>query len=571
MPIDKRTERGATLILLVICLAPFILLIGYAMNVSYLGYVQGQLQTATDAGAHAGTASLCSSKKCWDESIDATKNVIQQHVMPAALGDYDNIIFPQGEGPNWDLGKNKSLHITIERGWITSKGFESLEGSWQNNNTGVPRFVIANAVRVSISRSNIDTFLSYFGVDASTITTISVAQKGVGGEACIAPFALHVCSLLTSSGEFQGGDQQHICSSDRIFGAVDSTNQQKPGFFYDPVYAVSGVSKITDSACTWQSPSYGDGGQIADNYGVIGVPKGESTSEDDIRNNHLNKKCPYSAKIGDEFVVIPKGFENNVTDNVMWEQISNSLGKLDAKDHPAYSTALGGIEPNSKHYDSDCKTNDLGVCGSHRFGFPNGEPGSSNVGCEQTFLGNLLKSNIDTPIWQVRVPIIAQMGDTAPPCGTSDPGYTTSANYVIIGFAMLNVFDTHIGDNAPSYPVASKTWDNVNKVWIIQGCPNTELTCTCDYDDAGNVASTYLEGLVPWGYIANSTSNTSIYGCSQNGVSYGCQMPLPGECNSVRARISCDTAFIPTTEPSILGKARLVDPKDVSSNHQKKK
>lgn len=558
--INKKAERGATLILFVLCLVPFILVIGYAMNVSYLGYMQGQLQAATDAGAHSGTASLCSSSKCWDESIEAAKSVIQQHIMPAALGEYDSIEFPK-KGNYWDLGIDKSLHVIIERGWITSKGFESLEGSWQEHNTGVPRFVIANAVRVSISRSDITPFLSYFGVNAPTITTVAIAQKGSDGEACIAPFALHVCSLLDSSGEFLGGE--HLCYSDRIFSAVSSTNQKKPGFFYDPVFAAQGVLETPDQECIWQSNSYGDGGQISDNYGVVGVPKGESTSEDDIRNNHLDKKCPYKAKIGDEFVVIAKGFGSSVTDNVMWEQISNSLGTLNPNDHPSFSTTFGGIEPNIKYHDNTCTINDLGVCGSHRFGFPNINTGSSDVGCSPLFLGKPVTSDIDTPIWRVAIPVIAEMGSANASCGLNDPGYSASAKYIIIGFVTLHVFDTYIGINAPNYPIESKTWDDVNKVWIVTQCAGMWPTCECGYDKLGNVVGAQIEGLSPWGYIGNSTSNTSIYGCTQNGVDYNCQMALPGECNSVRARISCDTSFIPTTQPSILGKARLVDPKNM--------
>ena len=162
-----RAQSGVALVLLSLALTVLLGFLALGLNMGYRKTIITELETAADAAAHAGAGVLCPEIECYEDALQAVRQVLQRHVVHGNLWDKSNIVFPAGKGPVWS-GPN--LRITVQRGrwWGSNEKpegvrfispeipFEAFDRrgntSWQAAHPGIPRFVAANAVYVRIER-----------------------------------------------------------------------------------------------------------------------------------------------------------------------------------------------------------------------------------------------------------------------------------------------------------------------------------------------------------------------------------------------------------------------------------
>src|SRR5207249_2507154 len=129
------------------------------------------------------------------------------------LGDATNIAIGPGEGPTWD-DLEHNFRVTIERGRYVPPGiFTSLEAT--NGQAPTSPEVIANATRVVIERPKMN-FLAapaQFRQAEYAVVATARAVKGNPRASCVAPFALHICSLM-NAGVFS---INQLGAADRLF------------------------------------------------------------------------------------------------------------------------------------------------------------------------------------------------------------------------------------------------------------------------------------------------------------------------------------------------------------------
>jgi hypothetical protein len=121
--------------------------------------------------------------------------------------------------------------VKIERGiwWnggvagSTDKAFESMEGdAWATKYPGLPAYVMANAVRVSIRRPHLHFNSALFSGGSFSLERVAVAIKGSTETVNVAPFAIPVCDLLDGKLEYYGQDTPtNLCRGDRYFVRAD--------------------------------------------------------------------------------------------------------------------------------------------------------------------------------------------------------------------------------------------------------------------------------------------------------------------------------------------------------------
>jgi hypothetical protein len=118
-----------------------------------------------------------------------------------------------------------------------------------------------------------------------------------------------------------------------------------------------------------------------------------------------------------------------------------------------------------------------------------------------------LKSGISdaSATWKIKIPVIAEPGTGAAACsgvipGTSisDPNLAANKNYTIIGFVDLIVYDVDMGEPPPSYPILkvdeSGTEPFPEEMRFQEPCNNVRARITCE--------SQFVPSSVPGGYAA---------------------------------------------------------------------
>jgi hypothetical protein len=549
----RNAEEGTVMVVVSAALFSLAAILSFVIVVGYKAVIHTQLQNAADAAALAGAGTLCGTSIC---------SVSAREVATEILGDHSALSSP-GEGQTLTDGA-QNFNFTVEIGrWYPSRGFESMEGTWQDLNPGVPLDLSANAVRVTATRPQVrPPLLRYlgfsFGVSAS-----SVALAGPANTVPVAPFAIPACALLDTDGVFRA---DKICGGDRIF--TEAARYCPPGnancgvipsFVYDPMPSVEqppdwwGVDPETatdlryDLACYWPNPHFQN---VADHFGVIGLPQDSAPSEGQIRSI-LASSSPYvDAALGQSFKILPLGLRESETQTVLWQQIVNQFFDSTKDSHPGWnspSTKLGaGVNVNAhanwQYFSAPFPPDnrgpgcigsptrpDFGTCNSMRFGW--GYPELYTANTWTTFLNfsppnlpvnylPLSASAFETlPVWKVRIPVIASRQGEA--CQgilsrTSEAAVDPNLDYEIVGFVPLAVFDADLGHAPPEFP-GTGIYDN------------------------------------PFRVSASAMSN-------HPGAHFGFTIDnAPRNCNVVRTKIICGTDFVASSQTEGPRKANLTE------------
>lgn len=546
-----RFNRGSDGATFVMASAIIVVLLGLAavvINRGYLSIGRSELQAISDASAHGGAATLCSSRECFEKALLTAQEIIRQQLGKYDLSDIDF----HAPGPTWE---GREFTITIERGrWWPPGGYEpprevlhekapfeplDLSGEliWEAvlGNQGIPSHVAANAFFVRIERKDIGSLLSVFGLARYSLDAQSYAVAGGIEELSVAPFALPICALLNELGEY---DPSYQCQFDRSFtaanrycpldedGRVSADCNLVPGAHYVfETWEYCERSGIRPSSCNeglpmkakardtfWNRVEFQD---LADHFGVIGLPgEGDAVTETEIRSlfNPLQRGMA-SARIGDRFRVLSGGLVEPLTDAAIWDQISNRLvgdhREVRETDFPTLLHVFRFSPQNNLFLEAR-----VGTCNSRRVpllpGPPEGVPPSAGWPEPATWCGQNLSEPLygtNFSFWEVPIPVIAEVGPGASPCrgvtgAEFEPRFNPSGTYVIVGFTKLSVFDTDIGNLPP----------------VVNSAP-------CESEDPDECRR---EGCEPYAF-------------SDLGGN-------PIQCNMIRARTRCDASLIPTSE-----------------------
>lgn len=255
-------DRGAALVFLVILLALIIGIAVFIINIGTSFNIQAELQNAADSAALAGTSRFCMTEDCYTEARAAAIETLSQHQSRSGWGGVSSLrISPSNSTSTWHLEGTNNLLVTIERGrWRpASNTFESMEGAWQNLHPGVPGMLVANAVRITISRPQTKIMNALLGPQQFEIAARAVATTVDDSTINVAPFAIPVCSLLDHQGHYSADSSNaEICSGDRLFAATNrygagAGSTVLPSF---PYYPCSSSTIIGTMRCI--SPSYAE-------------------------------------------------------------------------------------------------------------------------------------------------------------------------------------------------------------------------------------------------------------------------------------------------------------------------
>ena len=227
-----------TALIIVVLLGVIVTVVHY----SYLSAIQTELQLTADSAALAAAGRLNSTTGGWLDAREAAIKLLAESKALSSLGGNTALTLdPNQDGSLWDLSDSMNLRVRIERGvwrpplgggltYISGSGlntfingtpaqFVSYEEDWQDENPGIPAFIAANAVRISIERPRTRIFGSPFGESPEYAPKAeSIALRGPVEPVCVAPFAFPVCALVDKRGEYYGTNN---CKSDRYFARSD--------------------------------------------------------------------------------------------------------------------------------------------------------------------------------------------------------------------------------------------------------------------------------------------------------------------------------------------------------------
>ncbi|MCB0346367.1 MAG: hypothetical protein KDD66_14705 [Bdellovibrionales bacterium] len=441
-----RTEHGSYAVLSACVITALITFAGYSLNSTYARSVTNELQAAADAASHAAAKALCASEECWDNARDIAFKVIFAQLYEQMTGELSSTCPLRdvgggasggGEDDGWNacaamqsgadqragflrggLNANGFFNIKnpiIERGrWTPEQGFESVEGtpllgginSWQNEHPGEPRTMVANAVRVKLTREHITIVEMPFEPWNHSVSVEAVAVADTIKEEKVAPFAIPVCALMELNGA-HADFQRDISKADRLFTRADrycpsGDCDTLPAFPYgtcenDPArhaddpntlyLADSTVAQTVIDAmglpftaseeghyCLTQhmKPLVHDdevaGGdnwalhnrqgysQIWNHYGVVGLPEGAGGRADlteaevqDKLTQALVDRVDINARIGEPYYILPGGLSSQIAGNDIWSIISGSSAPNEDRISVADS-GMGTVERNLNFY-----------------------------------------------------------------------------------------------------------------------------------------------------------------------------------------------------------------------------
>ncbi len=259
-----RSDRGAIGIILAFCMSAILLGIGFAsLNLGLANDSLNSLQSAADSAASAGVSAFCSGRVCYERARATALEFLSHQKAQSSIGansslDVTDISVPSDQYI-WDKSSSSNLVVTVERGrWIPASSpdegeegtpeyqFESLEGDWQTKHPGVPNYLVANALKVTIKRPETSFLPAAFGGQSYSLERSSIAVKGSTDDAVeIAPFALPVCAVINNGGngnsntDYYGeSSSNELCRGDRIFTRADRFESASLSPFYPTGFGV---------------------------------------------------------------------------------------------------------------------------------------------------------------------------------------------------------------------------------------------------------------------------------------------------------------------------------------------
>ena len=366
--------------LLLLSLSTLFLIASMVSVVGYVTLAKTELQAAADAAAFAGAGKLCSSHECYDAAYAATLFTLRHQASRGAFGAPTSYTFtpdPLVPSPIYiPNAATPNLIVTVEMGMWTDQGFEpfyqanpsaGVPHSWQEDHPGVPQYVAANAVRVSLTRPlSIPVVSAIRSNFQATAQTTMVAQKLNAPSA--APFALPVCALVD---EYSEVNFASVCAADRLFTSTSrycpagtncdvATNVPPccswvPSFTWDPYeYGDVGLNNtdprltcgfddastpykcryVTDQHCGWNENRYL---QLGDHFGVVGLPGAVGDlppTESDVVGALSSRGV--STKLGQNFLILENGLTSISAEDALWNTIDQPSGSMGA-DRPPYN------------------------------------------------------------------------------------------------------------------------------------------------------------------------------------------------------------------------------------------
>ena len=547
------SDSGSILILLAILVPALFLVMSLALNSTYATMIRGELQTASDASALAGSFSLNGSPEGWDRARSYAILVLNKQGVHGSPGSAvpipGNLTISASDttaaGVEKTVWQVPELRVSVKRGrWVRRSGverFESMEdeddadGDWQAANPGLPRIALANAVQVSVERSSVSVLLPTIGTPSSyEIGRAAVATTGAIGKYNIAPFAMPLCSIIT--GEFMGSTNvprlmpsgsadipDTMCGADRIFAkasryGTDVGEEIVPDFNYRPAVA----PEPARPQCSWGNFRFTDS---RDHFGVVGLASGSAVTEDDIRNVLLTGNgLQHDVRIGDQFSILADGLEDADTDTALADRILKDTPDTEGDDFvsgisTSFSDTIGlgahsaleaitWIHPGT-FFDPACQDVPFathGLCNSKQMTYENR---SGTCGTDFVYPCPTGNCEYDGTVWRVYVAVIADSSGAAGcsiDTSTHDYELDPTHSYEVVGFVRASIYDVDIGAPPPTAPA----------------CP-------------GGASDPATHPGMPWGFVG-------------------------GNCNAVRAQLDCNTEFIaPPMTDEQLGNPVLVE------------
>ena len=500
-----KKENGAILPFTAMSVFTFLIISGVMLTVGLISRERARIRAAVDITLISAANVVCPSRLCLDQVRATAISTLQANLRSRELDGISTNDIDDSGSPR-HLWQTEHYTIEIERGrWKPLEGFESIEGDWQQQHPGTPSHSVLYAVRVRVA-SRINPIFKLLAPSMLSIESRATAIASPVEQSCVAPFALPLCSLLDSNGDF---DQNKVAHADRLFSSIDrfgadSTHNIVPDFDWSvvPTEALENHSVLVDlfdglkakyngktvNSCEYPTTRFRS---ATDHYGVVGVPGDRMASEDLIQVLVTGPGCA-PAVIGQEFQILPEGLAQTTSADLIWSQIANqSVGSVtDAQHRPLQELISGGeAVPANALYFANHASNDacqgvaigekeplapfdvrpsFGVCNSRRSGFGReswsefqrrsvaDQPGDQVCPYED--------QEFASPYWKIKIPIIADESQNAQSCqgvlgSTEDPVLDPTAHYTIVGFITIGIYDVDIGERPPSldsFPTADR-------------------------------------------------------------------------------------------------------------------
>ncbi len=489
------TERGITLVTFMLFLPVILVAVAFVLDLGYHSLILQELKVATNAAALAGTRSLvgrnsngvqCPNEQCWEEARKVAMATLGEQQLrggrdqsldvtyvPEYAADLCNVL---------DLSMDRNLKVTVERGiWgrfdreSSVYTFRSLDGfKSKEGNCGSPdvtpvfnnpsRFIIANAVRVTVSRPRTPYSIGrYLGYDTSNLSASSVAVVNTPRGVRAAPFALAPCTLLKRSGNREVFDPRDLDAEDRLFrhGAVNAEESGHPAFLYR-------IQSRSSSANPAPCPGICPLGVEPDLgyrhfFGVVGEPGAIDTSKETIArmfgvSGGKEEDGTKESFIGEPFAVLDEGL-NDV--NLFRDLLAEKVFRNDN----TFSSVFGSFpEPLEHKIDKSCGLNarlTFGLCPGYRANPWRGlnfflDPHVSRVFGDQCAKKPRARpdyqpSELNRGVWKARIPIIEALDEESPSCDLymkREGRNFSHFRWTIVGFASVNIFDFGLGEAA---------------------------------------------------------------------------------------------------------------------------
>jgi len=552
--IKKEGESGSILIIFALVALAVIAFITYTMNERYYLVVEQQMQLIAESVAQTGAAKLCPNQTCWDEARETAIAFLNTQTLKGTAGKNIPINIPAFTGTTYTT---TNFSVTLERGfWTTqdlpgfSAGFISLEDGGNFNFPGVPKTMVANAYKITLSFGGVQTFLNPFSDISKGFTTSAIAVARSVDPICAPPFAIPICALTADDANY---NESQICNGDLIFTnsnrycpSGDPDCDILPGFSYGP--DAFGINQ----ACNFSDDNHTN---ISDHFGVVGRVGDAIPSESNIVDILAGSGCTPETEIGHSFKLLESGLTSGSASSAAWNSIVNESGMTDGTHLPLNAgpiplpTPRGVLReeqvditqplPCPPHWSSRPDLFNRGQCDSKRYQpyhliidsinsmitpytVCGAEPGSdaNPDGGYSKFGSNM---------WVTKVPVIADFSANAAACGSDNYPQLSNlgTDLKVVGFQSVAIFDSDI--NTPPIPTPDFCGfrNSVINPWVPDPGPSPspeEIYANTNW---------MPHSIEPWAF-------------------------QHGPCNLVRARIICGNNFISSSESLGQPKPRLV-------------
>lgn len=507
--------------------------LAFALGIAQARSTKSRLQEIVDSSVQAGAATFCATRACYDDAYETALRTIENKLTESNLVPAD-FVLERGSGPHWDIGDD--LHVEVERGYwwpadpssvdlptgnLTlheNNRFEPIDRtdgtSWEDSNEMRPRHIIANAIYTRISRTHLFDSLAVMGKFKveQDVSAYGVNGDVEGGEVCAAPFAVHICSLLNSQGDF---DANQASEYERFFTGInrycadgDPDCDVIPGTLWTPVVdetrrnkrnslssdmgnsinVPAGVSPFPRRhACSYEPHGstriYPD--SLADQFGVVGLPGSAGTATesgvvaviqapaDGTATIHTPGGCSV-VSIGSRFDILADGLTSAATDDVVWNQINDTTEN--SYNHPEYlDTFFGYGVPTYKakgdtgwfwnNIEPDTRSRLCDQFPDPRVGACNSRVVTINRNCIEDVYAGMLGWNCSNLLFAPGI-LNSEFVSACPPqipddTGTpqNDPSFYTASSGSFTGYDWKSYFNQSLDGPNPGTPrTAPKVW-----------------------------------------------------------------------------------------------------------------